>query len=209
MAEPRGIRKQAAGVTSLPFCADRWTDTEIVRGLIYRDPRAGRALFDKYHSHVNRRVRRLLGPDAECSDQVQQVFTQLVAHITTLRDPEMLARWLNRIIINTVRKELRRRKRRWFLLYTGEAPEMGEDGPQENAAVFRRAIRILDEMKPEERVAFVLRFVICEDVADIAEMCDWSVSTAKRRIAQSKINFMRRAGKDPLLCAYGETLRNG
>jgi RNA polymerase sigma factor (sigma-70 family) len=208
MEQTKRKPEETATVTALPFCAERWTDEEIVRGVSGRYPPAGRALFDRYHEYVAGRVRRLLGADSECKDQVQQVFAQVVAHIASLRDPEMLVQWINRITINTVRKELRRRKRRWFILYTHEMPEVPESGSQEISAVFQRALRVLNQMNVDERIAFVMRFVVREEVRDIAEMCGWSLSTAKRRIAKGRDCFMRRAALDPLLSAYGEALRN-
>ncbi len=208
MKQTKRKSPNAASVTALPVASERWTDAEIVRGVAGRNPQAGRALFDRYNEYVVGRVRRLLGKDSECLDQVQQVFAQVVAHIESLEDPDMLVRWINRIIINTVRKELRRRRRRWFLLYTSNVPEV--EGAQflEASILFRRAIFVLDQMNPDERIAFVMRFVVREEVQDIADMCGWSLSTAKRRIVDARNSFMKRAARDPMLGVYAETTRD-
>ena len=209
MNRPHQSAKRAEPVTALPFRADRWTDTEIVRGVVNGEAPAGRALFERYHTAVSRRVRRLLGPDSECADQVQMVFEQIIAHMESLRDPEMLPQWLHRITVNTVRKELRRRRRRWFLLYTPEVPDLSVSARQESDTAFRRAAAVLDRMKPDERIAFVLRYVLRDEVADIARMCGWSLSTAKRRIAQARESFMCKADRDPTLREYRETVFGG
>lgn len=196
-------------VAHFPSSTETWTNEKIIVGVAKRDPLAGQALYEKYHIRVGARVQRLLGPDSECEDQVQQIFQTLISTISTVRDPALLDRWVDRIIVNTVRKELRKRRRRWFVSYSPEPLEASDTSNQETTLLFKRAAAVLDALHPDERIAFVLRFVVDEEVARIADMCHWSMSTTKRRIAKARDNFLKKAMRDPMLQSFREGLSNG
>jgi RNA polymerase sigma-70 factor (ECF subfamily) len=49
-----------------------------------------------------------------------------------------------------------------------------------------RIYRTLDEIAPDSRVAWILRYVEGERLEDVADACGCSLATAKRRIASAQ-----------------------
>ncbi|MBN2344519.1 MAG: RNA polymerase sigma factor [Deltaproteobacteria bacterium] len=197
-----------SSLARFPSSSRNWTNAEIIEGIIGRSAVAGQALFEKYNPHISARVRRLMGPDAEWEDLVQQIFLALITAIADVREPKLLDRWVDRITVNAVRKEFRRRRRRWYLSYVPELPETIDLPERDGTLLFHRTASVLSTMHPDERIAFVLRFVVEEEIAPIAEMCGWSISTTKRRINKARDNFIKRAQRDPMLHSIMEGVSN-
>ena len=57
---------------------------------------------------------------------------------------------------------------------------------------------------PDERVAFVLRYVEGMDLGQVAETCRVSLSTIKRRLARAEGRFARAAKRDEVLTTWLE-----
>jgi DNA-directed RNA polymerase specialized sigma24 family protein len=62
----------------------------------------------------------------------------------------------------------------------------------------KRLYIILDKMPVELRIAFVLRYVQSETVQSVAELCGWSLSTAKRRIHAAHERVTAKLDPSPL-----------
>lgn len=199
MGHSGSTTEPSATVRPFPSKRQNWTNDQIVSGIIQNSSVAGQALFEKYHARISARVRRLMGPDSEWEDLIQQIFLTLIKAIHNVREPELLDRWIDRITVNAVRKEFRRRRRRWYLTYVSELPETEADPASDSSQLFRRTSRVLEGLPADERIAFVLRFVMEEELAPISRMCGWSLSTTKRRISRARDNFLKRAARDPML----------
>ena len=75
---------------------------------------AGR-LYDRHVDAVYGLVFRLLGPEGEMDDLVQEVFTDALSSIHKLREPAALKGWLMSIAVGRVRSYIRwRRRKRWL-----------------------------------------------------------------------------------------------
>lgn len=176
------------------------SDAEIVSGLVKRDEQAATALFDKYNGKVNQLVWRLLGADSEHNDVVHGVFVHILTSIKKLKKPESLPDWITGIAINTVRREIRNRKYRRILHLVPEYPEAdlsyASDGTQ---VPVKRVFGILGEMKTDDHIVFVLRFVERNTLGEIASSCGYSLATAKRRVHKAREEFIKRARKDAIL----------
>src|ERR1043165_6834520 len=68
-------------------------------------------LFERYELHVRRVLVGMLGPDAELSDLVQDVFVSALGSIGGLRQPTALKRWLSTITVYRARARMRERTR--------------------------------------------------------------------------------------------------
>jgi len=147
-----------------------------------------RALFVRHRREVNRLVFRLLGPDAEHDDIVQDVFVRLVSKAKSLREPERERAWVASVTINVVRNQLRRRRVRRVVEFRAELPEPRID-PEPRLLqrdLARRGYRLLDHLDPRERIALLLRRIEQRSLEEVASMCRCSLSTAKRRIARAE-----------------------
>ena len=174
--------------------------------------RAGNAaapaiLFDRYGARVQRILLRVLGPDREFADLIQEVFLRALENLHRLRDGDSLASWLTSIAVFTARECIRRRRRwRWLVpLAPSDLPPVPVGGPDaESAEALRAAWAVLDGLPADERIAFALRFVEGMDLTEVAEACGVSLSTAKRRLGRAEARFTSAARRQPALARWME-----
>jgi RNA polymerase sigma-70 factor, ECF subfamily len=192
LAKPRG-----SSLVRLPLVE---SDAAIVGALRAGQQVGGAALYDRYHTHVRRVLTRVLGPDAELGDLVQDVFVEAIDSIDRLEEPAALRGWLATIAVFRARGEIRRRTRsRWFPLFSSEQlPDVAApvSTPEVDEAV-RATYRILAKLSADERIVFALRFVDGMQVAEVAEVCRVSLATVKRRLTRAQKRFVAIARNVP------------
>lgn len=180
-------------------------DALIVSAVRAGDERAAVELFERYVAHVRRVLVRVLGPDHELDDLVQDVFLAALEGIERLEDPNMLRGYITSTAVFTARARIRRRKRwRPFLRFTPDPPEaVGHHSPEMNEAV-RATYRALDELPVDERVAFTLRYVEGMELSEVARTVGVSIATVKRRLSRAGAAFTRQARHEPALTSWIE-----
>lgn len=197
---------EGAVVRPIPVVRD---DAALVEGLRSSEPWARAALFDRYAPMVERRIRRLLGPEAQSdlADLIQDVFVQALGSLDRLRDGAALPAWLRTIATRTAYRAIRtRRTRRWLRFWDPQAlPEVRVQGiDPEIREAYDRTYAILHRMPAAERLAFSLRHIEKLELADVAEQCDCSLATIKRRLSRAQQRFARAAGRDEILRTWLE-----
>lgn len=152
---------------------------------------AATAAYDRFSALVNRWVWRLLGADPEHDDIVQQVFMRILRAGPSLRESDKLAGWVHAITVNTVHGELRRRQvRRFFWRDSPPAMLHGDFVREvEMRDLLVRAKSVIDKLPPGERIAFMLHYVDRHSASEIAGLCGYSLSTAKRRLIGATRRF--------------------
>lgn len=187
-------------VRSLPFVGG---DAALVQGVLAGHPSARAALFDRHGAHVQRVLARVLGPDPELADLLQDVFVRAFAGIGELQDPAALRGWLTSIAVFTARGCIRRRSmRRWLGLGPArqEPPEVAAPTPSEDvSAALRATYAVLGRLPADERIAFALRFVDGMELTDVARAAGTSLATIKRRLARAEQRFVALARREPAL----------
>jgi len=180
-------------------------DEQLIAGMRRGESRAVEAFPRRYGERINRWVWRLLGGDAEHDDVVHQVFVNVLASLGSLRDTGALGAWVDSVTIRTVRKEIRRRRYRRAVIFAPERIENELDpaSPARQAHI-RRFYRILDRLRPEDRILFVLRFLEGCSLQEIADAGGYSLATAKRRLTHAREEFRKRAVKDLVLVSLLE-----
>lgn len=199
------VKKEVAKLKPLQFKQD---NAALVDGLCAGHVGAGTIFYDRYVSHVQRVVTRVMGVDGELMDITNEVFYQALRSIGSLKEPARLKAWVTQIAVFTSRKWIRRRKRRSWLKFLPqeEIPDshaqLSEDEPAIKAA---NAVReIVNRMSLEERIVFTLRYMEEMQIAEIADACGYSVRTAKRRLSRCETRFKVLAKSDATICAYLE-----
>jgi RNA polymerase sigma-70 factor, ECF subfamily len=186
-------------VVHLPFLD---SDAAVVASIRARERAGGAALYDRHHAYVRRVLTRVLGPDADLHDLIQDVFVAAIDSIDRLVDPHALRPWLAAISVNCVRVELRRRSksRRVQLSPSDELPELPAPTatPELDEAV-RATYRVLAALPVDERIPFALRLIDGMELAEIAEACQVSLATIKRRLASAQRKFGKIASTYPEL----------
>ncbi len=207
-SEPTESRRleDARGVT---FLGD---DGALLAGVRAGNALAMAALYDRYVGDVRRILLHTLGPRLDLADLVQDVFINVLTSVRSLREAGALRSWLFQVTVRTARKHLRGSSRRWWLRLWPEGDEV-EAQPaamlEENASdAVQATFRIMRDMEIEDRLVFSLRYVSGFDLSEMADVCEMSLSTLKRRLARAERRFHAEAQKDDALsgwAAEGET----
>jgi RNA polymerase sigma-70 factor (ECF subfamily) len=137
----------------------------------------------------------------EADDLVQDVFLRAWRAMDRLTDPEGARPWLMTIAVRCARTRLRRRKLSQLLFRLDEPDVEQIPSPgvlPEHRDLVKRLYLVLDKMPVELRIAFVLRYVQSETVQSVAELCGWSLSTAKRRIHAAHERVTAKLDPSPL-----------
>jgi RNA polymerase sigma-70 factor, ECF subfamily len=160
-------------------------------------------LFRRHHVRVAEVLERVLGPDDDLPDLVQEVFVRGIAGAPRFRGTsEALEAWLVKIAIHTARGLIRRRRvwRRFFSMAESppDIPSPGQATHEQIEAV-RRAYAIFDKLPTGERVALTLEMIDEMPLLQIAESCGVSRSTIKRTLNRARQRFRTLVELDPAL----------
>lgn len=143
------------------------------------------AVYRRHAPYVATVGLRILGRPDEVEDLVQDVFLAARRTLRTVRDPRSIQSWLATIAVRVAKKRLVKRDR-WRLLGLRATPEqlgLVAAASPEDAALISAVYRALDALRPDLRIAWVLRYVEGERLEGVARLCGCSLATAKRRIA--------------------------
>ena len=77
-----------------------------------QDRNAQAEFYRKYRNEVARTVYKVLGPDADLEDVVQDVFMEVFRSIDKFKGQAKITTWLYRVCFNVALQKVRRRKRR-------------------------------------------------------------------------------------------------
>ncbi len=185
----------------VPFAPD---DDEIVRGIKAGEPWASRLLVERYGPIVERILRRTLGLErhTELADVVHEVFVEALSSISRLRDSVALLAWLKRICVHTAFRTMRRRRARAWLLFTDPIvlPAVAaHEVDYEGRDACRRVYQVLARLSAKEQLVFSLRYLGGMELTELADACEASLSTVKRRLAAAEARFVKLGSKDPVL----------
>ncbi len=186
------------------------SDGAIVRGLRSKEPWAAQALYDKYAAAILRMLRRTLGVErhADFEDLLHEVFVQALGSVHQLRDSVALLGWLQTIAARVAFRTMRRRRARsWLGFHRPEdLPDVAATATSFEARQACDAFfSALSRLPAALQLVFTLRYVEGMEVTRVAETCEVSLSTAKRRLAQAERKFSSLAQRDPSLRTWLES----
>jgi len=173
--------------------------------------------FDQVVREHQRRIYRLLlsltrDPDA-ADTLAQECFLRAYQKRTSFRGEASVGTWLVRIAVNLVRDRARNRRQAfWARLLGGRrrdeaalaaaalevadpgaTPEQAAAAKQELAAVWAAA----DELAPQQRTVFLLRFAQEMSLQEIADSLELEVGTVKVHLARAVGAVRRRLAAQP------------
>src|SRR5260370_14399810 len=148
-------------------------------------------LAGRDRQRVERLCRRFFSDEEMARDIAQESFIRAFTALATYRAEMPFGGWLRAIVVNLCYDELRRRRRRpeelvgdfsapevqWMQLVNGATPEQIVGEAEERRESYNLAHRLLDTLKPEDRMVMVLKESEDLSVTEIAEPLDWSELT--------------------------------
>lgn len=166
-------------------------DEVLVRRALEGDASAEEALYRRHALPLLNVLIRMTSNREDALDVVQDAFLQALHRLPQLTDPAAFRGWLRTIAFRIVYRQSKRR--RWLALFGLAAPEVSrlatwarpETSP-EVLAELRSIDRVVTALPPEQRIAWVLRYVEEESLEDVAVQCGCSLATAKRRIKAAR-----------------------
>jgi RNA polymerase sigma-70 factor (ECF subfamily) len=180
-----------------PAEPDEWLVRRAMRG----ERQAQEELYRRYVDGVWRRLSRLVGPDPEREDLVQQIFLEAFHGLAKFRGEAAFATYLYRVQVNIAYDHLKRRGRRPLPL-TGEMFEafaaLGAS-PEQQAQGRERLTLIwaaLDRMKPKKRVALVLQAIEGLSLEQIGALVGASADTVAKRIEHARKELQAALGRE-------------
>jgi RNA polymerase sigma-70 factor, ECF subfamily len=166
-------------------------DAALLERLRADDDTAFTELYLHHARYIAGVVYSLLGNDADLEDVVQETFVDARAGLADIEEPAAIRRWLVVIAVRRVHRLLaRRRIRRW---YTGKLAELcpRASDPREG----RRAEDLydaLDRIPAKLRVVWILSRVGSMRLQEVADVCEVSLATLKRRLAEADMRLERK-----------------
>ena len=76
----------------------------------------------------------------------------------------------------------------------------------ETALLARQFYQVLETLKTDDRIVFSLFFIEGYTLSEIAEVGQYSLPTAKRKLKHARLAMMKRIRKDPVLAGWVEEL---
>jgi RNA polymerase sigma-70 factor, ECF subfamily len=177
-------------------------EAALVEGLRAGDPLARQELFDRYATHVQRILSRVLGREPELSDILHDTFVQAYGSVEGIRDATAIKSWLSTVAVFTARGVIRKRTlRRWLRFWDpAEIPEPEAPVSEETTReALRRTYAILEGLGAYDRIAFTLRFIEGMELTEVAAACGCSLATVKRRLSRAEKQFVAAAQGDEVL----------
>ena len=200
--EPRDTRPPVAALARRNPVSFPQTDDRLLESLRAKRPGAWLQFYDGFAPYVLSVLRKVMGPDRDLEDLLQDVFARALEGIDRVRDAQKLKPWLRSLTVFTARELLRRRKwRSWLPLGNPEEEEDVIPYPTttdalEERMLLRKVKTVLEALSVDDRLAFTLRHFEGLELTEVAETLKMSLSTAKRRIARAEAEFKRRASAD-------------
>jgi RNA polymerase sigma-70 factor (ECF subfamily) len=145
------------------------------------------ALFTANVSYLSSIGWSILGNREDVQDLLQDLFVLALRKLRDLEVPQAVSVWFSTAAVRLARRRLYRRR---FLPFWSTTREDGSEmelhavsPTPEQRILLKSVFRVLDEVPVPARLAWSLRVFEQMNLATVAELCDCSLATAKRRIA--------------------------
>ena len=162
------------------------SDAELVQRVRQGDLDAYGLLMTRYRLRFGRYAFHLLGNESDAEEALQDAFTLAYRALDRCRQPERFAPWLFRILVNRCRTLGTRRARDEARRVPLEVADgIGVAHPAEGAMRLEEIHRGLARLVPEQREAFLLKYVEELSYEEMAELTGAGQSALKMRVKRA------------------------
>lgn len=197
----RRAEESAAPRTSgvLPVALD---DAALLARVRAKDPKAGDLLVEHCKDHIERVLYRVLGRTEDLDDLLHDTLIAVLEGVGGLREDVRFRGWLTQVTVFVARGAIRKRRRKWWLVFTDEVPERGTEVDDDTSEAMRATYRVLDRLDADERIAFALRKIDGMELTEVAAACNVSLATIKRWLTKAEARFFELAREEEALDAW-------
>jgi RNA polymerase sigma-70 factor (ECF subfamily) len=166
---------------------DGRADALIIEQVLAGDVNAFAILVARYRETCARYALHMLGNREDAEEAMQDAFVRAYRALPRCEDPDRFGAWLFRILVNRCRTAGARRARRaqTFLSDEGALLRVSEEHPAEQWAWREEIDRALATLRPEQREAFLLKYVEGMEYEEMAELTGVGVSALKMRVMRA------------------------
>jgi RNA polymerase sigma-70 factor (ECF subfamily) len=161
------------------------SDAVLVEGAIRGDDRAFSTLYSRHARYIAGVIYGITGDDGDLEDQVQEVFATASEKMKDLREPEYFRTWLVKIAVRLARRRSARKRRLGFLHFWA-AKESDQSYDPRDRPVPLDLVRAMEGVSEKLLFPWILRRLEEQSLGEIAEACEVSVATVKRRINKAE-----------------------
>lgn len=163
------------------------SDAVIVDRVLRGDVDAYAILVERYRSRYARYAFHMLGNREDAEEALQDAFTRAYRSLVRCEDPERFGAWLFRILVNRCRTMGARRGRRARTFVADESAilDAAEDHPADRTAWREEIDRALQQIRPEQREAFLLKYVEDMGYDEMSRLTGVGVSALKMRVMRA------------------------
>jgi RNA polymerase sigma factor (sigma-70 family) len=162
-----------------------------------RDQAAARQLVDHLYPLVIRIVRSHLPRRVAEEDLAQDIFLKMFTRLEQYQGSVPFPHWVSRIAVTTCIDQLRAQKRRpefrWADLSETEAEVLDSVTADESSVAPAQAVaarelvhRLLDQLKPDDRLVVQLLDLEQKSIAEISALTGWNQSLVKVRAFRAR-----------------------
>jgi RNA polymerase sigma-70 factor (ECF subfamily) len=182
-------------------------DEELIVAVLGGDTAAFTDLASRHRPRVERLCRRFFSDEEMVRDLAQESFIRAYTALATYRQEMPFGGWLRAIVVNLCYDELRRRRRRpeelvgdfsapevnWMQLVNHASPEEIVGDAETRREAYDLAHRLLDTLRPEDRMVMVLKESEDLSVSEIAQTLGWSEAKVKIRAFRARQALRKQA----------------
>jgi RNA polymerase sigma-70 factor (ECF subfamily) len=163
------------------------SDGVIVSRVFRGDVDAYGVLVGRYRDRYARYAFHMLGNREDAEEALQDAFTRAYRSLSRCEDPERFGAWLFRILVNRCRTlgARRGRRARTFVVDEGAILDAAEEHPADQAAWREEIDRALQQLRAEQREAFLLKYVEDMGYDEMSQLTGVGVSALKMRVMRA------------------------
>jgi len=163
------------------------SDAVLVNRVLRGDVNAYGELVSRYRDRYARYAVHMLGNREDAEEAVQDAFTRAYRSLARCEEPERFGAWLFRILVNRCRTSGARRVRRSQTFVYDESALMNasQEHPAEQTMWREEIERAVGELSPDQREAFLLKYVEELGYDEMAEITGVGVSALKMRVMRA------------------------
>jgi RNA polymerase sigma-70 factor, ECF subfamily len=166
---------------------DGSSDAAIVARVLHGNVEAFGEIVERYRDRYFRYAMHMLANREDAEEALQDAFTRAFRSLSRCDDPERFGAWLFRILVNRCRTSGARRGRRLKTFVSDDMALMdaAEEHPAEQSAWREEIDRALARLRPEQREAFVLKYVEELGYDEMSAVTGVGVSALKMRVMRA------------------------